>query len=122
MNNDAAAPTLVALPADLLFAARIRDAALNAGVHVSLARSVKQVSALMTTSTRSLFVDLDSRSGDPVALIAEVKREHPQVRVLAFVSHVREDAISAAREAGADQVLARSAFVKRLPELLSTYA
>jgi hypothetical protein len=42
------------------------------------------------------------------------------VNIIAFVSHVREDAIAAARSAGADRVLARSAFVRELNNLLTT--
>lgn len=122
MNAEPAGPAVIALPADLMFAARIRDAAGQIGLNVLLARSVKQVLESVNSTTRALIVDLDSRSGDPVALIEKVKLEHPQLYVLAFVSHARADAIAAARNAGADQVLARSAFVKRLPELLSSFA
>jgi hypothetical protein len=39
--------------------------------------------------------------------------------VIGFVSHVNADAIRQARDAGLDQVLARSAFVESLPRLLS---
>jgi hypothetical protein len=40
------------------------------------------------------------------------------VELIAYVSHVREDLIAAARAAGADRVLARGAFSKLLPDLL----
>jgi hypothetical protein len=36
------------------------------------------------------------------------------------VSHVRGDLIDAARAAGIDQVLARSAFVTKLPDLIAS--
>jgi len=121
VSSEFATPPLIALPADLMFAARIRDAATQANVPVHMARSVSQVLELIESATPAVIVDLDARSGDPVALIAQVKRDHPGVRVLAFVSHVREEAIAGARAAGADQVLARSAFVKRLPELVRRY-
>jgi hypothetical protein len=38
--------------------------------------------------------------------------------VIAFASHLDVDAIRAARDAGADRVLVRSAFVATLPDLL----
>ncbi len=41
------------------------------------------------------------------------------VRVLGFSKHTNREAIEAARAAGADQVLARSAFFARLDELLA---
>ena len=42
--------------------------------------------------------------------------------MIAFVSHVRVDHAEAARAAGASRVLARSAFVKELPELVTQAA
>jgi hypothetical protein len=40
--------------------------------------------------------------------------------MLGFVSHVDSDVIAAARAAGIDEVLARSAFAARLAEILTT--
>ena len=40
------------------------------------------------------------------------------IRTLGFVSHVDSDTIAAAREAGTDQVMARSAFAAQLAEIL----
>jgi hypothetical protein len=37
-----------------------------------------------------------------------------------FVSHVRADVINAARQAGVDEVMARSAFTERLAEILKS--
>jgi len=42
--------------------------------------------------------------------------------VLGFASHVAAETIAAARGAGCDEVLARSAFTRRLPELLRKLA
>jgi hypothetical protein len=38
---------------------------------------------------------------------------------IGFVSHVQTELIDAARQAGVDEVLARSAFTMRLPEILA---
>jgi hypothetical protein len=40
------------------------------------------------------------------------------ITTLGYVSHVQTDTIAAARNAGIDQVLARSAFSERLGEIL----
>jgi hypothetical protein len=40
------------------------------------------------------------------------------IPTLGFVSHVRTDLIQAAQQAGADEVLPRSAFTAQLPEIL----
>ena len=41
------------------------------------------------------------------------------LKVVGFVSHVRADRIAAAKQAGIDQVLARSAFVAKLAGILA---
>jgi hypothetical protein len=42
------------------------------------------------------------------------------IHTLGYVSHVQTDVINAARTAGIDEVLARSAFSDRLGEILTT--
>ena len=125
MENEAGPdPAIVALPADLIFGSRIREAAIGAGVDVALARSATDAERRVTPATRLLIVDLDSRSGNPVDLIRRVRQrsDAKEVHILAYVSHVREDAIDAAREAGADRVLARGAFARQVVDLLREYA
>jgi CheY-like chemotaxis protein len=110
---------VVAAVADLLFAARIRAAAADAGRPVHLVRSVDE---LMNAAAQAslLLLDLDARWLDAAAVIGRLKNDTltAAVPIIAFVSHVRTDAIEAARAAGADRVLARSAFVRDLPQLL----
>lgn len=111
---------VVAAVADLIFGARIRSAAQDAGVEVKFARSLAEVRA-HAEAARLVVLDLDARWLDAPAAIRGL-RETPEtagVRIVAFVSHVRADAIEAARAAGADRVLARSAFVRELPALLA---
>ena len=64
-----------------------------------------------------MLVDLQA----PDALDAlEHLADRPEgVRVVAWGPHVMEDDLAAAREAGADDVMPRGAFVKRLPELVA---
>jgi PleD family two-component response regulator len=64
--------------------------------------------------------DLNSRRVDPLATIAALKAdsELAGVRTLGFVSHVQTEIIDAARRAGIDEVLARSAFSARVGEIL----
>jgi CheY-like chemotaxis protein len=117
--KDTDAPPVVAAVADMLFAARIRAAAGNAGRPVLFPRSVEE---LMNAAAHAslLLVDLDARWLDAAEVIGRLKNDTltAAVPIIAFVSHVRADAIEAARTAGADRVLARSAFVRDLPELL----
>lgn len=114
-------PLVVAVTADLIFAARIRASAAAAGAEVHLVRAGEDVAGLVAGRAPQLvLLDLDARWLDVADLIRQLKAEErtAQARIVAYGSHVREDAIAAAREAGADRVLARSAFVRLLPELL----
>lgn len=118
------APRVLALT-DLLFGARIRAAAQTANVDVIVLRTpAALVAAAVERPPRRILIDLDARGHDPVDVIRSLKDDArtSEVDVVAFVSHVREDAIRAARDAGADRVLARSAFVRQLPDLVNVEA
>ena len=114
---------MLALVADLIFAARIRGASEAAGTPVDTLRSPEELLERAIAAPPALIlVDLDARAGRPAALITRLK-EDPRtaaVRVVAFVSHVREDAMAEARAAGADRVMARGAFVRELNAILET--
>jgi len=113
-------PRTVALAADLLFAGRIRGTAGAAGRSVTLARRPQDVVDAVKAGAVRVLLDLDARSVDVPALIRALREDVTtrHAEIIAWVSHVRTDAIAAARAAGADRVLARSAFVRELPELL----
>src|SRR5215212_5739059 len=57
----------------------------------------------------------------PLELLRAVKSDGALrgVRTVGFLSHVQGDLALAAREAGCDRVMARSAFVENLPGVLS---
>lgn len=103
---------IAALTADLMFAARIRGAAAGAAVVQSLARLLERVGP----STRLVLVDLQAREG--VETVSAVRSAAPGAEVVAFGPHVAEEALAAARRAGADRVLPRGAFVRQLAELV----
>ncbi|HEU4455874.1 MAG TPA: response regulator [Longimicrobium sp.] len=111
----------VALVADMMFASRVRGTATAVGVEaVTVTRAEKLVEETRRLRPRVVLIDIDARGVDVPALIARLKSD-PETRsvpVIAFGSHVNADALRAAREAGADRVLARSAFVRDLPALL----
>ena len=107
---------------DLIFSIKVRTAAkaLNAAVYFE-----RSADALLTTIREkrpSLVVfDLNSQKLRPLEAIAALKQEPDlsQIRILGYVSHVDTATIDAARAAGADQVMARSAFVAQLGDILT---
>ena len=114
--------TIAAACADLLFAARIRDAAAAAGRPVIMFTARDDVVGRVRAERPALvIIDLDARWLDGAAVIAALKREGgtAAIPVIAFAAHVRAEVLAAARGAGADRVLARSGFVRQLPGLLS---
>lgn len=113
---------ILALPADLMFASRIRATAQALGANVGVhARPAALLDAARQHPPRLVLIDLDARAWDAAAVVRDLKQDErtASARVVAFVSHVRQDAIEAARSAGADRVLARSAFVRELAAILS---
>jgi PleD family two-component response regulator len=106
---------------DLMFASRISSAAKALGVEIAFARSPEAiVDAVRTKAPRLVILDLNSIKVRPLEAVAALKADAALAGVptVGFVSHVQTELITAAREAGVDQVLARSAFVTQLPQLL----
>ena len=64
--------------------------------------------------------DLNGTKLRPLDVIAAMKSDPAlsSIPTLGYVSHVHTDVIAAARAAGIDEVLARSAFSERLGEIL----
>jgi CheY-like chemotaxis protein len=117
-------PQLIALVDDLLFLSRIREAGRSAGIEVRAVRDASDLLAAARQHGRLVLVDADSERLPWQAAVAALRAE-PELDalpVIAFVSHVRADLAEAARAAGASRVLARSAFVKELPELVARAA
>jgi DNA-binding NarL/FixJ family response regulator len=110
---------VTALVSDLIFSTKITSTAAALGVPVKVLRSVKQLEQRLASGGATLLLlDFDSEDIDPVEAIALCRQASGPPRVVAFGSHVRADLIEACRRAGADEVLPRSAFVRRLPDLL----
>lgn len=104
---------VVAMVLDLMFGARIRGVAPDA----VLARTPEALWEAVGPATRLVLVDLQA-TGAVEAVRGLAEREG--MRVVAWAPHVMEDVLAAAREAGADEVMPRGAFVKALPGLVES--
>ena len=106
---------------DLFFAAKIRATAEQLGVEVSFPRSLDAlVEAARDGAPALVIIDLHLQRYDPFAVAprlgaVEALRATPLV---GFFSHVQVELQRRARDAGFDHILPRSAFTKRLPEIL----
>ena len=108
---------------DFLFRSKIRATAKQAGVVVSFARTAQEILEQARAMRPSMVIfDLNSATLEPIETIAALKRDASlaAIRTLGFVSHVDTSRIQAARAAGADDVMARSAFAGQLADILLT--
>jgi PleD family two-component response regulator len=107
---------------DLMFSVKISTAGKALGVDLYFERSPDSVLRTVRDKQPSLVIfDLNSVRLKPVDVIAAMKADPAlqAIRTLGYVSHVDSATIDAARKAGVDQVLARSAFAERLGDILT---
>ena len=107
---------------DLLFSVKISTAAKSLGVELYFERAAGNVVARVREKQPQLVIfDLNSAKLRPMEAVAAMKADPAlkDIRTLGYVSHVQTDTIDAARAAGIDQLLARSAFAERLAEILT---
>ena len=106
---------------DLLFSSKIRTVAKQAGVDVTFARTPPEILEQARALKPALVIfDLNSAKADPINTIAALKEDPATMSIptIGFVSHVDSDTIAAARGAGVDDVMARSAFAAQLADIL----
>jgi PleD family two-component response regulator len=108
---------------DLMFSSKLRHAAGRAGVEL---RFVKSPEALLADAREHrpalVVVDLNADRLRPLDMIAALRADADLagIRTACYVSHVDTARITAARAAGAGDVMARSAFVDELPRLFES--
>ena len=107
---------------DLLFRSKISETASSLGIEAAFPRSPKRLLEALRESPPDLLVlDLNSARFEPLALLQTIRSDEAteDVSTVGFLSHVQKDLAVAAREAGCDRVVARSAFTKDLPRILT---
>jgi PleD family two-component response regulator len=113
---------VLAVVDDLMFTSKIKTAARQVGVDVAFVRSSGAALAEMRTNSPALVIfDLNNPRTDPLGTVAAMKGDPALacIPTVAFVSHVQTDLMDAARAAGVDDILPRSAFTVRLTEILT---
>ena len=114
-------PILAAVD-DFLFRSKIRAVAKHVNADVRFAQTPDEILAQARELKPTLvIIDLNIAKADPVATIAALKADSglAGIRAIGFASHVHTELIAAARNAGADEVLPRSAFAGNLAEILA---
>jgi CheY-like chemotaxis protein len=112
-----------ALLDDLFFRSRIEATAAAAGVGLLVSRTLEELREKIDASgAGGVLVDLGMGTRETAEAIRALKQRPEPPIVIAWGSHVDAEALEGARAAGADRVLARSAFTRRLPDLLRELA
>ena len=113
----------VVLCDDLIFFSKVSAVARALGLPVRQARTAAVVLELARRHPPGgVIIDLHNDALDLPALLAGLRELCPAVpRTVAFGSHVEAEVLRAARRAGCDRVLPRSAFVEELPTDLGAW-
>jgi hypothetical protein len=98
---------ILAVVDDLLFTVKISDAAKRVGLHVEFLKS-----------------DLNCNAVQPLKLISKLKTDGDlkQISLIGYLSHVQGELKQQAHDAGANIVMARSAFSQNLQQILKRHA
>jgi len=114
--------TVLAAVEDLLFKSKISETASQLGIEAAFPRSPKKLLEALRESPPDLLVlDLNSSRFEPLTLLSSIRSDETtrDVSTVGFLSHVQKDLAVAAREAGCNRVVARSAFTRDLPKILA---
>jgi len=113
-------PLGLLLSDDLIFTSRIAGTGRDLGLTIKLARTLDALVALAAEEQPScVLVDLAFPGLSVPELLSQLRQTcSPMPRVVAYGAHVDAAGLRAARQAGCDVVLPRSAFVEDLPAKL----
>lgn len=116
---------ILAVVEDLLFTVKIGDAAKRAGLDVEFVKSERDVID-KATQEKPLLVILDLNFGavQPLRLISKLKSngDTKPISVIGYLSHVQGELKQQAQDAGANIVMARSAFSQNLQQILKRHS
>ena len=110
---------VIALMDDLFFQMKLAETARHLGVEVKVASNADALQTLLDPLPKLVVIDLNARS-NPIAAIQQLRHSHPDLRIIAFLSHVQRDLAAQAQAAGCTEVLPRSAFTQNLAVILET--
>jgi len=115
---------ILAVVDDLVFLSKIQQTAKLLGIALESARPEVLPELAIELLPKALVIDLNHRSGKALEVLRALKSDlkTKDLPVIGFVSHVQSTLVNAARDAGCDFVLARSAFVRELPSLLQRFS
>ncbi len=115
---------VLAVVEDLLFTVKIMDAAKRVGLDAQFVKSEEDLLEKAKERPALIILDLNTSLVQPLKLIATLKSDGDlkSISLIGFLSHVQGELKVAAQEAGANMVMARSAFSQNLQQILRRHA
>jgi PleD family two-component response regulator len=116
---------ILAVVEDLLFTVKISDAAKRTGLDVDFVKSARDVLDKAKQDKPLLIIlDLNFTAVEPLELISKLKGDGDlkQISLIGYLSHVQGELKQQAQDAGANIVMARSAFSQNLQQILKRHA
>ena len=115
---------VLAVLEDLFFTVKINEAAKHAGLPVTFVKSEKDAIDQAAGLPAVIVLDLNCTCVDPLRLIRNLKSDPDlnRISLIGYVSHVQGELKQQAQEAGANIVMARSAFSQNLKQILKRHA
>ncbi|MEX2092331.1 MAG: hypothetical protein WD971_06620 [Pirellulales bacterium] len=115
---------VVLLSGDLMGASRVEGAARMASVEFRMVGNIDAaVECCAAQPVALVMVDLATAGLDVAALVERLKgRSNHVPAIVAFGPHVHDEMLTAAKQAGCDQVLSRGQFMSRAGEIISRYS
>ncbi|MCO8123761.1 histidine kinase [Stieleria sp. TO1_6] len=114
-TDQTAAPAVVFLSGDLMFASRVRAAADAEGLQFHLAGKLPEIDNIVW-----VIVDLATRSGAVDGLMQQCQQFAPAARVIAYGPHVQVARLEKAKQAGIPVVVTRGQFDRSLGSLFTS--
>jgi CheY-like chemotaxis protein len=112
-------PRVVAYMDDLFFQMKLAETAKLLGFEIKVAADPESLLQLLTPPPQLVVVDLNARLR-PLEAARQARAAKPGLPIIGFLSHVQTDLALAAKDAGFDEVMPRSKFSSRLPEILAS--
>ena len=110
---------VLAVIEDMIFRSRVEAAAAPLGITVEFVAAAAALGSALNVPWPLVIVDLNTSTADPLELIAKLRRAQPTVPIVGYCAHEQIQLRQQANEAGCTAVLARSAMVQTLPQLLA---
>lgn len=106
----------VVLCNDLFFQSKIETTASLLGKPVKIISDKEALASALKENTNLIIWDLNA--GFNLVDTAKLIKENSKAKVIAYVSHVQTEVIKKAKELGIDEIMPRSAFTIKLPQIL----